>query len=227
MVALIHDPNVTFLLFVVAMLGLYVEMSHPGLIVPGVIGGIALLLFFFAASALAPNWVGLALMALAFVLLILDVRLPAHGVLTIGAVLSLILGALLFFQSGGSHPGPQVNPLVVYIASGVVGLIGLSLVSVLVRVQRRPVMTGTEGMLGAIVVASTALLPEGRVRYQGEDWTAMLDAPVHAADPGTVLRIVAVEGLCLHVQPVVELPSHSSPTSVRESKGDWLWRLLF
>ena len=85
----------------------------------------------------------------------------------------------------------------------------------MVRVQRRPVTTGTEGMIGAIVVTSTALLPEGRVSYQGEDWMAMLDAPALAADPGTVLRIVAVEGLCLHVQPVVEPSSHSSPTYVR------------
>ena len=84
----------------------------------------------------------------------------------------------------------------------------------IVRVQRRPVMTGTEGMIGAIVVASTALLPEGRVRYQGEDWTAVLDTPATAADPGTALRIVAVEGLRLHVQPVVDLSSNSSPRYV-------------
>ena len=215
MPALIHDPNVTFLLFVVALIGLYVEISHPGVIFSGVAGGIALFLFFLAAGSLAPNWVGLALMAFAFVLLVLDVCLPSHGVLTVGAVTSLIFGALLFFQSGGPHPGPELNPLVVYIAGALVGLIGLSLVTVMVRVQRRPVTTGTEGMLGAIVVTSTALLPEGRVSYQGEDWMAMLDAPALAADPGTVLRIVAVEGLCLHVRPVVELSSHSSPTYVR------------
>jgi membrane-bound serine protease (ClpP class) len=85
----------------------------------------------------------------------------------------------------------------------------------MVRVQRRPVTTGTEGMIGTIVVASTALLPEGRVSYQGEDWMAMLDAPALAADPGTLLWIVAVEGLCLYVQPVVELSPYSSPTYVR------------
>src|SRR5438105_1251494 len=215
MSALILDPNVTFLLFVVAMIGIYVEVSHPGLILPGVTGGIALLLFFFTTGSLSPNWVGLALMALAFVLLVLDVRLPSHGVLTIGAVISLILGALIFFNSGGSHHGPQVNPLVVYIAGAVVGLIGLSLVTVIVRAQRRPVTTGTEGMIGAIVVASTALLPEGRVSYKGEDWTAVLDAPAIAPDPGTELRTVAVEGLCLRVKPVVALLSYPSPRYMR------------
>ena len=215
MAALIHNPNVTFLLFVIALIGLYGEISHPGVILPGVAGSIALLLFFFAASSLSPNWVGLALMVLAFVLLVLDVRLPSHGVLTIGAVISLILGALIFFNSGGSHQGPQINPLVVYIAGAVVGLMGLSLVTVIVRAQRLPVTTGAEGMIGAIVVDSTALLPEGRVRYQGEDWTAMLDAPALAADPGTELRIVSVEGLCLHVRPFVEISPNSSPTYVQ------------
>ena len=214
MSALILDPNVTFLLFVVAMIGIYVEVSHPGLILPGVTGGIALLLFFFATGSLSPNWVGLALMALAFVLLVLDVRLPSHGVLTIGAVISLIFGALIFFNSGGPNQGPQVNPLVVYIVGAVVGAIGLSLVTVIVRAQRRPVTTGVEGMIGSIVVASTALLPEGRVSYQGEDWTAVLDAPAIAADPGTELRIVSVEGLLLHVQPVVDISPNSSPMYV-------------
>src|SRR5712692_6580247 len=84
--------------------------------------------------------------------LVLDVRLPSHGVLTIGAVISLIFGALIFFNSGGPYQGPQVNPLVVSIVGAVVGVIGLSIVSVIVRVQRRRVTTGIEGMIGSIVV---------------------------------------------------------------------------
>ena len=215
MSVLLHDPNVTFLLFVVAIIGIYVEISHPGVILPGVAGGIALLLFFFAAGSLTPNWAGLALMALAFVLLVLDMRLPSHGVLTIGAVISLIFGALIFFNSGEPNQGPQVNPLIVALAGAGVGVIGLSLVTMIVRAQRRPITTGVEGMIGAMVISTTALLPEGRVNYQGEDWTAVLDAPAAAVDPGTELRIVSVQGLCLHVQPVVEILSYSSPRYVR------------
>ena len=215
MSALVYDPNVAFLLCVVAIVGIYVEISHPGAIFPGGVGGIALLLFFFAAGSLTPNWTGLALMALAFVLLVLDVRLPSHGALTIGAVISLIFGALIFFNSRGPNQGPQVDPLVVYTAGALVGVIGLTLVTVIVRAQRRPVTTGVESMIGALVVASTALLPEGRVSYQGEDWSAVLEAPATAAVPGTELRIVYVEGLCLHVRPFVDIFSHSSPTYVR------------
>jgi membrane-bound serine protease (ClpP class) len=214
---LLLDPNVIFLLFVVAMVGIYVEISHPGIILPGVAGSIALLLFLFAVGSISPNWAGLALMALAFVLLVLDVRLPSHGVLTVGAVISLIFGGLLFFNSGGPYEGQHINPLVVYSVGAVVGVLGLSLVTVIVRVQRRPVTTGKEGMIGSIVVATTPLLPEGRVSYEGEDWAAVLDAPAKSADPGTSLRIVSVEGLRLHVLPVVDTLSNPSPKYIREA----------
>ncbi|GAC1389171.1 MAG: nodulation protein NfeD [Ktedonobacteraceae bacterium] len=213
--ALLLDPNVVFLLFIVAMLGIYLEIAHPGAILPGVTGAIALLLFLFAAGSLTPNWAGLALMLLAAVLLVLDVKLPTHGVLTLGAVISLIVGALLFFNSGGPYSGTQLNPVVVYIVAGIVGLVGLMLVAFIVRARRMRVTTGVEGMIGATVIARTPLLPEGRVSYSGEDWAAVLDAPTAVADPGSRLQIVSVEGLRLHVQllrpgPIVDVHSVSS-----------------
>lgn len=195
------DPNVVFLLFIVAILGIYLEISHPGVILPGVAGGIALLLFLFAAGSLSPNWAGLALMVLAFVLLVLDVKLPTHGVLTVGAVLSLIFGAFIFFNSGGPYNGPQINPIVVYTMAGLIGLIGFALVTVIVRVQRQRVTSGPEAMIGAKAIALTSLLPEGRVNYGGEDWAAILDPPATSVDVGAEVQIVTVEGLRLHVQP--------------------------
>jgi len=199
---LLLDPNIAFLLFIVAMIGIYLEISHPGAILPGVAGAIALLLFLFSAGSLAPNWAGLALMVLAFALLVLDVKLPTHGVLTVGAVISLIVGTLIFFNSGGSLNGPTINPVIVYIMGGVVGLVGLFLVSFVMRAQHLPVNTGPESMIGAKVVALTQLHPEGRVSYDGEDWAAVLDAPATSADAGSELQVVALEGLRLHVQPV-------------------------
>lgn len=194
------DPNVLFLLFVVAMIGIYLEVSHPGVILPGVLGSIALILFLFGAGSLTPDWAGLALMVLAFVLLVLDVRLPTHGTLTVGAVISLIIGAFLFFDNGNSY-GVAINPVIVYAMGGLIALLGFTLVTFVVRAQRRPVTTGIEGMVGARVVALTPLLPDGRVSYAGEDWAAILDSPATSADPGSVLRIASVEGLRLHVQP--------------------------
>ncbi len=212
---LLLDPNVIFLLFIVAMIGIFVEISHPGAILPGVVGSIALLLFLFAAGSISPNWAGLALMALAFVLLVLDVKLPTHGVLTVGAVLSLIFGALLFFNSGGPFEGPQVNPILVYAMGGLVGLVGVYIVTVIVRTRRRPATTGLESMIGAMVIASTPLQPDGRVNYQGENWAAVLDDPAASVDPGAEVRIIAIEGLLLHVQPVVERFSDPAPKYIK------------
>lgn len=197
---LLIDPNVIFLLFVIAMIGIYIEISHPGLIVPGVVGSISLLLFLFGAGTLSPNWAGLALMALAFVLLILDVRLPTHGALTVGAVISLVVGALLFFNSGGPYQGAQVNPLVIYAMGALIGCLGFYVLTMVIRTRRARVSTGIEGMLGMPVTAITPLLPEGRVSYGGEDWQAVLDPPGLTVDSGSELRIVSVDGLRLHVQ---------------------------
>jgi membrane-bound serine protease (ClpP class) len=198
--SLLIDPNVIFLLFVIAMIGIYIEISHPGLIVPGVVGSISLLLFLFGAGSLSPNWAGLALMALAFVLLVLDVRLPTHGALTVGAVISLVVGALLFFNSGGPYQGVHINPLVVYIVGVLIGGLGFYVVTVVVRTRRAPVTTGPEGMIGERVTALTPLVPEGRVSYGGENWAAVLEPPTVTVDAGSELRIVSVDGLLLHVQ---------------------------
>jgi membrane-bound serine protease (ClpP class) len=196
------DPNVVFLLFIVAMIGIYLEISHPGAILPGTVGGIALLLFLLGAGSLSPNWAGLGLMVLSFVFLVLDLRLPTHGVLTVGAVISLVVGALLFFNSGS---GPQVNPWVVYSMAGLIALISFALITVIVRVQRKPVTTGPEGMIGAKATALTPLTPEGRVSYGGENWAAML-VDASSVDAGVEVQVVSVNGLLLFVRPLRSLP---------------------
>ena len=160
------------------------------------------MLFLFAVGSLSPNWAGLALMVLAFVLLVLDLRLPAHGVLTIGAIISLIFGSLLFFNSGGPYDGAKVNPIVVYTMAGVIGLISFALIAIVVRALRQPITTGIEGMIGAKAVALTPLVPMGHVSYGGETWSAIVDDPTASADAGSEVQVVAIEGLLLHVQPV-------------------------
>ncbi len=200
--ALLLNPNIVFLLFIVAMLGTYFELAHPGTMVSGAIGGIAFLLFLFMAVALSPNWAGLALMLLAAGLLILDVKLPGHGVLTVVAVVSLVVGALLFFNSGGTHSGAYLNPLVVYGVAAMVGIVGFLLARIALRLHKMNITTGVQGMIGVTVTAKTPLLPEGRVSYGGEDWAAILDDPTLSAEPGSKLQIVSVEGLRLHVQPL-------------------------
>ncbi|HKV59464.1 MAG TPA: nodulation protein NfeD [Ktedonobacteraceae bacterium] len=202
--SLLLDPNVIFLLFIVAVVGLFVEISHPGMILPGVVGAIALILFLLGAGSISPNWAGLALMALAFVLLVLDVKLTTHGVLTVGAIASLIFGALIFFNSGGPYSSPHVNTVLVIVMASFVGLLGLYIVMLIMHIRRQRVTTGTEGMIGEIAVAITPLLPDGRVNYAGENWSAVLDDPGISLDPGSAVRIVSVEGLRLHVAPAFD-----------------------
>ena len=192
------NPDVVFLLFVIAMLCIFLEISHPGAIFPGVIGAFALLLFLFASATLSPNWSGLTLMFLAGALLVLDVKLLTHGLLTLGAVLSLIVGTLLFFNTGEQ----RIQPIVVYSTGVIFGIIGMTLVTWIVRIQHKVVTTGIEGMVGSHVTAITPLLPEGRVRYEGENWAAIMDNTDASADPGSQLQVVSVEGLCLRVRPL-------------------------
>lgn len=196
------DPNVVFLLFIVALIGIFLEISHPGAILPGTVGGIALILFLFAIGSLAFNWAGLALMALAFVLLVIDLRTPTHGILTVGAVIALILGGLILFNNGTGYGVPPVNSVVIYIMAGFVGVLSFALISFIVRSRHRRVATGPEAMIGARVVALTPLLPEGRVDYGGEDWAAVLDGPATSLDAGSEVQVVGIEGLRLHVRPL-------------------------
>src|SRR5215471_10693167 len=214
---LLLDPNVLFLLFVVALIGIFVEAAHPGAIVPGIVGSIALILFLLGAWFVSPNWVGLLLMTLAFVLLLLDVKLPAHGILTAGAVVSLVAGTFLFFNGSHSPQGSQINPLLVFVMSGFVGLIGLFVVTLVVRTRRQSVKTGTESMIGTMVIATTPLQPVGRVNYKGEDWTAILADPTSSVDAGTEVKIVGVEGLLVDVQPVVDSLLDATPEYIKES----------
>ncbi len=156
----------------------------------------------FASSFLALNWVGLGLMLLSVVLFVLNVKLPAHGLLTVGSVVSLVVGAFILFDGSNTSGGQQIYAWLVYGTGALIGSVGFVLMSFVVRAQRRPVLNGVEGMPGAQVIALTALTPEGRVNYMGENWAAVLAVPGQTVHAGTELQIVAVEGLRLRVRPV-------------------------
>jgi membrane-bound serine protease (ClpP class) len=198
------DPNIAFILLVLAGIGIYIEISHPGLIVPGVVGAIALVLFLFTAGTLSTNWAGLLLVAVAFVLLILDVRLPSHGVLTVGALVALVVGSLLFFNDTGNLGAPDLNPAVLGVMVTVVAVLALLVLVGVIRLQRLPVTTGKEGLIGQIATVTATLAPVGRVRIWGEDWAARQDAPsLYPIEVGRQVRIIGVSGLTLIVEPVV------------------------
>jgi membrane-bound serine protease (ClpP class) len=192
----LSDPNIALALLVLGILGLYVEFQAPGLIFAGVGGGICLLLGLASFTILPVSWAGVSLLLLALVLFLLEVKITSHGVLGVGGVIAMFLGALLLFE--GPIPEMRVR---VSVALGLVlpfALIVLVLVGLMVRARRMPVATGAGTMVGLAGVALTALNPEGLVQVRGEIWKATASA---ALPEGAAVRVTAIEGLMLSVEP--------------------------
>ncbi len=200
----LFDPTVLFILFIVAAVCIYLELAHPGATVPGVVGAIALIIFLIGAVGIDPNWGGLALMLLAVLLLGIDTRAPTHGVLTLGALVSLVAGAIIFFDTGSNVGAAQVNPAVIVGVAVGVGLIALLVLRYSVGAQLRRVTTGKESYIGKTVTVIEPLAPTGRVDLLGENWSARLSPTAKIAEPlpiGAHARITKVEGLTLLVEP--------------------------
>jgi membrane-bound serine protease (ClpP class) len=200
------DPNVLFLLFIIAAICIFLELSHPGAIVPGTVGAIALILFLLGAQTLSPNWAGLALMLLAIVLLAVDVRVPTHGVLSVAALVSLVVGALIFFDSGVDSGAATISPLLVFGAAAGVGLVALIVIRYAIRSQRGRVETGGEGLIGQTAIVTVPLAPYGRVKVLGEDWAAELTEldrlTGERVEADERVQVIARDGLKLIVEPL-------------------------
>lgn len=194
--AAIADPNIALALLVLGALGVYIEFSSPGLIVPGVLGGILVLLGLSALAVLPINWVGVGLLVLALILFVLEAKLGSHGILAAGGAVSMVLGALLLIES----PLPEMR-IKFSVAVGLAlpfALITSFLVTLVVRARTRKVTTGAAGMIDEVGVAYTSLTPAGKVFVHGEFWDAVSSEPVEA---GKAVKIVEVRGLTLKVEP--------------------------
>ena len=194
-VSAISDPNIALVLLVLGALGIYVEFTSPGLIVPGILGAISALLGLSALSVLPINWLGAALLLLAFTLFILEAKFAAHGILGAGGALSMVLGAVMLINS----PLPEMR---IHLSTAIAlalpfSLITMALLSLVVRARRNKVVTGTEGMIGEIGTALTPLTPEGKVFIRGEYWNALASARVPA---GQSVRVTAIDKLKLMVE---------------------------
>jgi len=192
----ISDPNIGFILLVLGALGIYVEFSSPGLIFAGVAGAILLLLGLSSLSILPINWVGVALLLLSVVLFVLEAKLASHGVLGIGATISMVLGAMLLING---PPELRIHFTTAAAAAVPFAVITMFLVSIVIQARRNKVLTGESGMIGEIAVTRTGLEPEGQVLIRGEIWDAVASANVPA---GAQVRVKAIAGLKLMVEPV-------------------------
>jgi len=204
----IAHPNIAYILMTLGGLGLYFELSNPGAILPGVVGAICLILAFFALSVLPVNYAGIALILLAVVFFIAEIKVVSYGLLSVGGLISLVLGSLMLFKS--ADPAIRVSKDVIFgvtlFAAAVVAL----LLWLVVRVHRSSITTGVEGLVHKVATARTALEPAGKVFVWGEIWNAVADRPVAA---GQQVEITAVEGMTLKVKP-------TATDSGRETVGE-------
>ncbi len=195
--AVIADPNVAYILMLLGFYGLMFELQNPGAILPGVVGGISLILAFLALSTLPVNYAGLALILLAVVFFIAEIKVTSHGLLAAGGVISLVLGSLILFQG----EGVRVSWSIIAGATLTTTAFFLFVIGAGLRAQRRSVRTGWKGLVGARAVAVERLGPRGRVRVAGELWNAESETTVEV---GTEVIIVGVDRLLLRVRPAAK-----------------------
>ncbi len=192
----IMDPNVAFILFSLGMLALWAEFNHPGAFVPGVVGLISIILAIFALNLLPTRYSALVLILAAFALFALEAKFVSHGVLGIGGAVCMVIGALLLVD--GPIPEMRVSMLTAVAVTIPIAVIAVFLMTLVMRTRHTPVTTGSEGMIGELGVARTAVSPEGKVFVHGELWNATSSVPINE---GTRVRVRAIEGLRVVVEP--------------------------
>ncbi|HSK14513.1 MAG TPA: nodulation protein NfeD, partial [Phnomibacter sp.] len=196
----ISDPNIAYILMLLGLYGLIFEFYNPGIGFPGVVGGISLILAFYAMHTLPINIAGLALIALAIILFILELSTPTNGILSIGAVVSLLLGSMMLIKPGIQFEWAKISLGVIIPSVIISALFFLTIVGIGLRAQRAKVVTGVEGLVGDTGKAVTDIDPTGSVLVQGELWSAKNTGTAIAK--GEEVKVREVHGLLLTVEPI-------------------------
>jgi membrane-bound serine protease (ClpP class) len=196
LLAVITNPTVAYGLMLIGIWGLLLEGYNPGAVLPGVAGSVCLLIALFAFQILSVNYAGLALVVLGTAMIISEFFFPTYGSLGVGGVIAFVVGSLILFDT--DVPGMSVGRPLIGAFATMGGLMIAGIVYLATRSMRRPVATGTQGMIGGTAEVVADFTGRGRVRYGGEFWNARSDAALRAGD---LARIVRVEGLTLWVEP--------------------------
>ncbi|MGH7432913.1 MAG: NfeD family protein [Candidatus Methylomirabilales bacterium] len=193
--SVISNPTIAYMLLILGMAGLYFELSTPGAILPGVLGGICLILAFYAFQALPINYAGLLLIILGVILFVAEVKVVSHGILTIGGMTAMILGSLMLIDS----PAPflQISLSAILGVTAATTAFFVFAIGAVFRAHRRQPATGREGLVGQVGVARTRLNPDGLIFIRGEIWNATC---AEGAEPGEQVQVAAVAGLKLKVK---------------------------
>jgi membrane-bound serine protease (ClpP class) len=200
----IVQPDALFLLLIIGTLGLYTEFTHPGMVAPGVIGGIAMLLALYAMELLPVNFAGILLIVLALVLFILEAKLTSHGVLLVGGIASMLLGTIFLIRSPLTPGGVTVG--VALAATLPFAVLSVFLMRLVLKSRKWKSATGKEELIGELAIVTTAIPRNGQgmVRTHGELWRATSG---QAITEGVTVRVVRVQGLQLQVEPSVAMSS--------------------
>lgn len=197
LLSLITNPNIAYILMLIGIYGIIFELANPGAIYPGVIGSIALILAFFALQVMPVNYAGLALMLLGMIFMIAEAFVPSFGALGIGGIVAFTVGSIILWDD------PQLNvaiPLVIGTAIAI-GILSVWVLGRLFSLRGKKPATGYEEMIGMIGEAREDFDQSGRVWVHSEQWNAETSAPVRE---GQKVRVTAIEGLRLRVEPVTE-----------------------
>jgi membrane-bound serine protease (ClpP class) len=192
----ISDPNIAYILLMIGLAGLYFELSHPGAIFPGVIGGISLVLAFFALQTLPVNYAGILLIILAIIFFIMEMKISSYGLLSVAGFISLLLGSLMLFKGTGPESKLSLTVLLptLILVSGFFAFVA----GLVFRAQISKPRTGSKGLVGEIGIVKKALTPEGKVFVHGELWHARAQKEI---GENVKVRVVNVENLMLEVEP--------------------------
>ncbi|MGB4780915.1 NfeD family protein [Candidatus Methylomirabilis sp.] len=190
----ISDPTIAYMLLMLGLAGLYFELSTPGAILPGVLGGIFLILAFYGFQTLPINYAGLLLILLAIILFIAEVKVTSYGMLTVGGIVAMILGSFMLIRS--PEPFLRISLSAILFTTAATAAFFGFIVTMALRAQRQKTTTGVEGLIGQVGTVRTPLKPEGSVLVGGELWSAQCE---EGAEPGDKVRVRAVKGLLLKV----------------------------
>ena len=197
LLAIITDPNIAYILMLLGIYGLFFELANPGYVLPGVIGGISILLALYALQVLPVNYAGLGLMLLGVVLMVGELFMPSFGVLGIGGVISFVLGSVLLFDRDSGNLAVSL-PLITAVSVLSAGFF-LIVIRSLYTARRRPVVTGAEELIGATGTIAADFSRTGIIHIHGEQWNARADTPMQDGDSA---RVTGRDGLTLIVEPV-------------------------
>lgn len=195
LLSLITDPNIAYILMLLGFYGIFFELINPGAIFPGVLGGICLILAFYSFQTLPVNYAGILLILLGLIMFLLEIKIVSYGILTIGGVISIIIGSIMLFDT----PGPfiKLSLSVILPAAAVTALFFSVTIRLAYRAWKSKPVTGSEGLVGLEGVALSDVFPEGMVLVHGEYWRARSDLPIRK---GEGLIVEAVQGLTLKVK---------------------------